>query len=208
MPLWHQSWDFQQNTKELSLDCSQAQSSGGNYSPCRFCVYPATLHGSSTLILFISLFFEAHANPLNSAKRMYYPQTYHHIQEIQKYNIQDYRPRYVTLPLGHLFLVIFHANTKCAGWSNSKKPSARFGKYNACENSVGMLSRKQTSRRQEYCKRTIPREREVDMEKWRVRDPRGGEDDSRCLTRLSVYATVFRCSILEGITFRCFLGLG
>lgn len=28
------------------------------------------------------------------AKRMYYPQTYHHIQEIQKYNIQDYRPRY------------------------------------------------------------------------------------------------------------------
>jgi phospholipid-transporting ATPase len=32
---------------------------------------------------------------LISAKRMYFPQTYHHIQEIQKYNIQDYRPRYV-----------------------------------------------------------------------------------------------------------------
>jgi phospholipid-transporting ATPase len=30
------------------------------------------------------------------AKRMYWPQTYHHIQEIQKYNIQDYRPRYVS----------------------------------------------------------------------------------------------------------------
>ena len=27
---------------------------------------------------------------------MYYPQTYHHIQEIQKYNIQDYRPRYAS----------------------------------------------------------------------------------------------------------------
>ncbi|KAL9104966.1 MAG: hypothetical protein Q9163_000138 [Psora crenata] len=27
------------------------------------------------------------------AKRMYKPQTYHHVQEIQKYNIQDYRPR-------------------------------------------------------------------------------------------------------------------
>jgi phospholipid-transporting ATPase len=27
------------------------------------------------------------------AKRMYWPETYHHIQEIQKYNIQDYRPR-------------------------------------------------------------------------------------------------------------------
>ncbi|KAJ5339437.1 hypothetical protein N7452_006165 [Penicillium brevicompactum] len=27
------------------------------------------------------------------AKRMYYPQQYHHVQEIQKYNVQDYRPR-------------------------------------------------------------------------------------------------------------------
>ncbi|KAL6702674.1 aminophospholipid translocase [Coniothyrium glycines] len=27
------------------------------------------------------------------AKRMYFPQSYHHVQEIQKYNIQDYRPR-------------------------------------------------------------------------------------------------------------------
>ena len=53
MPLWHQSWDFQKNTKESSLDCSRARSSGCNYSPCRFCVYPATLHGSSTLILVI-----------------------------------------------------------------------------------------------------------------------------------------------------------
>lgn len=27
------------------------------------------------------------------AKRMYLPQAYHHVQEIQKYNVQDYRPR-------------------------------------------------------------------------------------------------------------------
>lgn len=40
-------------------------------------------------------------------KRMYKPQTYHHIQEIQKYNIQDYRPRYVTVH--HLYASIpFH----------------------------------------------------------------------------------------------------
>ena len=32
------------------------------------------------------------------AKRMYYPQAYHHVQEIQKYNIQDYRPRYAPRP--------------------------------------------------------------------------------------------------------------
>ncbi|KAK7530263.1 phospholipid P-type ATPase transporter [Phyllosticta citribraziliensis] len=36
------------------------------------------------------------------AKRMYYPQAYHHIQEIQKYNIQDYRPRCVILLSLHL----------------------------------------------------------------------------------------------------------
>ena len=42
-------------------------------------------------------------------KRMYYPQTYHHIQEIQKYNIQDYRPRYVLPP----FLLLPH------GWNTS-----------------------------------------------------------------------------------------
>lgn len=38
---------------------------------------------------------------------MYYPQTYHHIQEIQKYNIQDYRPRYI---LSHSASLTF-ANT-------------------------------------------------------------------------------------------------
>jgi hypothetical protein len=40
------------------------------------------------------------------AKRMYYPQTYHHVQEIQKYNIQDYRPRYVQHH--HLYYALHH----------------------------------------------------------------------------------------------------
>jgi phospholipid-transporting ATPase len=34
------------------------------------------------------------------AKRMYFPQAYHHVQEIQKYNIQDYRPRYAAILWG------------------------------------------------------------------------------------------------------------
>ena len=29
------------------------------------------------------------------SKRLWKPEAYHHVQEIQKYNIQDYRPRYV-----------------------------------------------------------------------------------------------------------------
>src|SRR5437763_1931143 len=33
-----------------------------------------------------------------SARRMYYPKQYHYVQEIQKFNVADYRPRYF-LPL-------------------------------------------------------------------------------------------------------------
>lgn len=46
------------------------------------------------------------------AKRMYRPQNYHHIQEIQKYNIQDYRPRYV-LPLLSPLTLRRSANSTC-----------------------------------------------------------------------------------------------
>lgn len=46
------------------------------------------------------------------AKRMYRPQNYHHIQEIQKYNIQDYRPRYA-LPLLSALALRRFANNIC-----------------------------------------------------------------------------------------------
>jgi phospholipid-transporting ATPase len=41
------------------------------------------------------------------SKRLWRPEAYHHVQEIQKYNIQDYRPRYVSLGLacwGHALM--------------------------------------------------------------------------------------------------------
>jgi phospholipid-transporting ATPase len=41
---------------------------------------------------------------------MYYPQTYHHIQEIQKYNIQDYRPRYVSFLFHFSFPPLTHSS--------------------------------------------------------------------------------------------------
>jgi magnesium-transporting ATPase (P-type) len=100
-------------------------------------------------------------------KRMYYPQTYHHIQEIQKYNIQDYRPRYVsTLPLSYHALNTNHTTA----WSNSKRPSAKSAKSSACENSVATPSRKQTSRRPESCKPTIPPSTVDGMARWLVPD--------------------------------------
>ena len=108
----------------------------------------------------------------DSAKRMYKPQTYHHIQEIQKYNIQDYRPRYV-----------FHISPKCnhvlfidefhrLEWSNSKKPSAKCAKCNVCANNAATPSHKPTSHKQECFKRTIRREKGGGMVKWRAQGRR------------------------------------
>lgn len=78
----------------MSHDCSLASFSGFKDWYCQSCVCQETLHGSSKFSLH-QRYIRQDAKPLISAKRMYYPQTYHHIQEIQKYNIQDYRPRYV-----------------------------------------------------------------------------------------------------------------
>ena len=103
---------------------------------------------------------------------MYYPQTYHHIQEIQKYNIQDYRPRY---NLSTLPIVLNNKLISYLGWSSFKRQSAKCGKSSACENNAAMPSRKQTSRKRAYCKLTIPHENVAATEKWRARGR--NEDD-------------------------------
>jgi hypothetical protein len=105
-------------------------------------------------------------------KRMYYPQTYHHIQEIQKYNIQDYRPRYVLLTPSLLLLIpSVIANKFVTAWNNSKRQSVRFDKSSVCGNSAVMPSVKRTSPRLEFCRPTIPRSIVEDMVRWLVRDP-------------------------------------
>jgi phospholipid-transporting ATPase len=60
------------------------------------------------------------------AKRMYYPQAYHHVQEIQKYNIQDYRPRYVHLPSSHVIIAMltFVIQNGTIPKSNSQSPTS------------------------------------------------------------------------------------
>ena len=101
------------------------------------------------------------------SKRLWRPEAYHHVQEIQKYNIQDYRPRYVPSSpspspdanRGFCFLV----------WSNSKRPSARSGRCSACASSAGMPSRRPTSRRPGCCRRTIRHSIAGGMARWRAR---------------------------------------
>jgi phospholipid-transporting ATPase len=119
------------------------------------------------------------------AKRMYFPQSYHHVQEIQKYNIQDYRPRYVkshAQPASVLLTVITE-------WNSSKRPFARSAKYSACANSAVMPFRRRTSRKRVCCRRTIPHRSVGALEKWRVR---GGRSD--CSLRLCFYAMAFAFS--------------
>jgi phospholipid-transporting ATPase len=113
-------------------------------------------------------------------KRMYRPQSYHHVQEIQKYNIQDYRPRYER---PHI------ASAACTnvflGWSNSKRPSAKSAKFSACASSAATPSRKPTSRKQGSCKRTIPPENVVDMARWQV-------PGSKCCPHVAWFFMAFR----------------
>ena len=97
-----------------------------------------------------TLCLHADADRVRSAKRMYYPQTYHHVQEIQKYNIQDYRPRYV----GRCNILHIDANL-CPEWSNSKRQSAKCDKSSECGSSAGTPFRKRTSRRGECWRPTI-----------------------------------------------------
>ena len=102
------------------------------------------------------------------AKRMYRPQNYHHIQEIQKYNIQDYRPRYVPpLDCRHSGCCGTLLTTRVSpGWSNSKRRSARYDRYSACASREGTPSRRRTSRRHACSRRTTRRRTEEGTERW------------------------------------------
>jgi phospholipid-transporting ATPase len=122
------------------------------------------------------------------AKRMYFPQSYHHVQEIQKYNIQDYRPRYVT-PL----LCIPHIEeplTSMTEWSSSKKQSAKSGKYSACASSVDTPSPKQTSRKRGCYRRTILHKSVGGLVRWQVR-----ESSANAKERRSWDALHFMCAL-------------
>ncbi|KAI9702581.1 MAG: hypothetical protein M1836_001061 [Candelina mexicana] len=103
------------------------------------------------------------------AKRMYYPQTYHHIQEIQKYNIQDYRPRYDPQLLNISLSPIWLTEITLAEWNSSRKPYEKFAKCNVPASSVAMLSLKPMSLKRVFFRRMIQRGNEDGMVRWLVR---------------------------------------
>jgi hypothetical protein len=63
-----------------------------------------------------------------SARRMYFPKEYHYVQEIQKFNVADYRPRFLRPG----------TQTNLVEWNNFRKQFVKSDKYNECVNSVAM----------------------------------------------------------------------
>jgi hypothetical protein len=93
------------------------------------------------------------------------------------------------------------------GWSNSKKLSEKYDKYNACANSVVMLSPKQMNHKHVYYKPTIPPESVVDSERWPVQG-REDVDEIRWFREMDsgLYdAWVFYCTV-SGLLGRVHMG--
>jgi len=90
----------------------------------------------------------------NSARRMYYPKEYHYVQEIQKFNVADYRPRY---PLPWACLTV--------EWNNSKKQSVKSVKYSVCANNAATHSLRETRDKCDLFVRTIQLNIAASMEK-------------------------------------------
>lgn len=106
-------------------------------------------------------------------KRMFRPESYHHVQEIQKYNIQDYRPRYVSpswrrdRTRRRTAMMREYANAM-AEWSNSKRRFEKSDRCKGCENSAGTRFHRRMRVRLGCCKLMIPHGREDGMERCRL----------------------------------------
>lgn len=72
-----------------------------------------------------------------SYRRTYLPSSYHIVQELQKYNIPDYRPRQEQCVLA---CVACHPCSCFTNVPGSRKPSRKFGQRNACAAIVVSLS--------------------------------------------------------------------
>lgn len=75
-----------------------------------------------------------------SYKRTYMPASYHIAQEIQKYNIPDYRPRQEQSVHSAPFELRTVSSYPCFLPADSKKPSRKYALYNVCGGIVGLLS--------------------------------------------------------------------
>lgn len=110
------------------------------------------------------------------SKRLWRPEAYHHVQEIQKYNIQDYRPRYVSFPFffylrpcDSLSLATANKIWFTTAWNSSKRRSARSGRSSACASSAATPSPRPTSRRPGCCRPTTRRSTAGGTARWRAR---------------------------------------
>lgn len=101
---------------------------------------------------------------LPSYRRTYLPSSYRIVQELQKYNIPDYRPRQEQYVLAYVACYPFSCLMNSSG---SKKPSRKSGQRNACAAIVVSLSVRQRTR----ASRIRPSLSEHTIHQKPVRDP-------------------------------------
>jgi phospholipid-transporting ATPase len=99
-----------------------------------FVLFGILLGNSSCCLTFITIWLLIYSR-ICSYRRTYIPASYHIAQELQKYNIPDYRPRqeqYVT--------VINQRRFHLFRWLGFRKLSRKSVLYNGCGVIVGLLS--------------------------------------------------------------------
>lgn len=157
MPLLLPPSDFLPNTRALYPVFGEVVYS----TLCSFwshsSVWFATLHGNSKASL-LSL-FEHSVDLFTSYRRTYMPSSYHIVQELQKYNIPDYRPRQEQ---SVSFLVLVARYLRKLPYLGFKRPSRKFGQPNGCDETevsplVKLRIRVNKIRRSSYARTTHQR---------------------------------------------------
>src|SRR6266446_6780752 len=99
-----------------------------------------------------------------SYRRTYMPLSYHIVQELQKYNIPDYRPRQEQYVLVYIPYPFFSSLLYIPG---SRKPSKKFGPRSACVAIAVLLSVRPRMR----ASRIKPSLSEHTIRQWPAQDP-------------------------------------
>jgi len=112
-----------------------------------------------------------------SYRRTYMPSSYHIVQELQKYNIPDYRPRQEQYVLLYIPYYLFSSLLHIPGF---RKPSKKFGPHSVCA-AIAVLP---SVRRRMRASRIKPSLSEPTIRQWpaqgplviRFRDLTGGDN--------------------------------
>ncbi len=126
------------STRDLSHGYGQTRCSIGSSSWSHLSASPETLFGNSKSLC-SSLLYRCSSDEihLSSYRRTYMPESYHIAQELQKYNIPDYRPRQEQWVFTFAILFVEVVIDLSTGFG---KLSRRYGLFSDCAETVASPS--------------------------------------------------------------------